>query len=134
MEELISDLIGSGNYVLHLSVHTFTPELHGRIRKTDVGLLFDPSRPREMEFCTRWRTLLEENSDLKIRLNYPYEGVMDGFSTYLRKQFTSGHYAGIEVEVNQKFPEEANPDTWKQIQEIIGQTLQETFEGWLQEE
>lgn len=130
VESLIADLITTGNYVLHLSVHTFTPELNGRIRNADVGLLYDPSRPYEENFCIVWKSLLEDRSDLNVRFNYPYEGVMDGFSTYLRKQFTSGHYAGIEIEVNQKFPQKEDQLEWKQVQKLVGQTLGEAYENW----
>lgn len=130
VESLISDLIRSGHYVLHLSVHTFTPKLNGNLRRADVGLLFDPTRPLEKRFCLHWKALLEEHSDLKIRLNYPYEGVMDGFSTYLRKQYTSEHYSGIELEVNQKFPEKAANGRWPGIQELLGETVRKAFEKW----
>lgn len=130
VEQEISNFIGTGGYLLHLGVHTFTPELNGTVRNTDIGLLYDPARPKEKEFCEIWKTLLEERSDLKIRFNYPYLGVMDGFSTYLRKQFSSAHYSGIEIEVNQKFPRGNDPDQWEHIQGVIGETLRETFDQW----
>jgi hypothetical protein len=36
-----------------------------------------------------------------VRRNYPYRGTADGFTTYLRRQFSARKYLGIELEVNQ---------------------------------
>ena len=90
--------------VLHLSIHTFTPELNNIKRKTDIGLLFDPSRKLESACCSHLReklTLLLPT--YQIDFNEPYAGVDDGFTTYLRAKFNDEEYAGIEIEVNQKY-------------------------------
>jgi len=103
VEKQISSLIRKGEKLLHFSVHTFTPNLNEEIRNADIGLLYDPSRSREKEFCINFKKeLKDQNPDLKIRSNYPYLGKADGFTTYLRKRF-SENYMGIELEVNQKF-------------------------------
>lgn len=103
VEKQISSLIGKGEKLLHFSVHTFTPNLNEEIRNTDIGLLYDPSRNGEKEFCINFkRNLKDQDPDLKIRFNYPYLGKADGFTTYLRKRFPE-NYMGIELEVNQKF-------------------------------
>ena len=103
VEKQISNLIGKGETVLHFSVHTFTPNLNEEIRNTDIGLLYDPARSAEKEFCINFkRNLKDQNPELKIRFNYPYMGKADGFTTYLRKIFPE-NYIGIELEVNQKF-------------------------------
>lgn len=130
IENQIADEIGSGKYILHLGIHTFTPELNRTARKTDIGLLFDPRHSGEKSFCDNWKLLMKENYDLKIRYNYPYRGVMDGFTTYLRKQFPSRHYTGIEIEVNQKFPLSVNTGRWEKIQEVLGETFYHTFIEW----
>jgi predicted N-formylglutamate amidohydrolase len=104
VEDQIRHFIGQGNRVLHVSVHTFTPVLEGEERQADVGLLFDPARAWEKWLCERWRVLLHQaNPDLVVRMNYPYLGVDDGLTTYLRTVFGPEAYAGIELEVNQKF-------------------------------
>ncbi len=91
-----------GAPVLHLSVHSFTPRLGGRSRGCDVGLLYDPSRPRERELCARWREALRELAPrLRVRRNHPYRGNADGFTTHLRRRFADPAYAGIEIEVSQ---------------------------------
>jgi len=103
VEQHIEKLINDGGVVLHLSIHSFTPELNGEQRNADVGLLYDPSRDTEKMFCKNLKSELKNtSSDLKIRYNYPYLGTADGFTTYLRKKFQH-NYSGIEIEVNQKF-------------------------------
>lgn len=106
IEEQIRLLIDRGEEVLHLSIHSFTPVLNGEIRNCDIGLLYDPSRLKEKQFCHKLKKEIQrENSKYHIRMNYPYLGKADGFTTYLRKSFGE-NYMGIEVEVNQKFVEE----------------------------
>lgn len=94
--------------VLHISVHSFTPELNGKLRKADIGLLYDPSRRGEKEFCRGLKEKLRANDPgLNVRYNYPYLGIADGLPTHLRKIFPKGYY-GIELEVNQKFTDREN--------------------------
>jgi predicted N-formylglutamate amidohydrolase len=103
VEKNISEIIAKGEQVLHLSVHSFTPVWKGESRNADMGLLYDPSKAREKDFCKNLKQqLLLQSPSLKIRYNYPYLGISDGFTTYLREKFPK-NYSGIEVEVNQKF-------------------------------
>jgi hypothetical protein len=39
---------------------------------------------------------------LRVRRNYPYLGTADGLVSFLRKEFSSELYIGIEIELNQK--------------------------------
>lgn len=103
IESKIAEFLESGEKVIHLSVHSFTPELNGEVRQTDVGLLYDPKRPEEKEFCRKLKKqLLQRDQELNVRFNYPYLGKSNGFTTYLRKKFPK-NYLGIEIEINQKF-------------------------------
>ncbi|GGW69451.1 putative N-formylglutamate amidohydrolase [Winogradskyella epiphytica] len=103
VENSIRDYIERGNTVLHLSIHSFTPQLNGNLRNCDFGLLYDSSRKPERQYCKDLKSrLLRYNPSLNVRFNYPYLGKADGFTTYLRKQFPT-QYLGIEIEVNQKF-------------------------------
>ena len=123
VEELIQDLVMVGHQVLHISVHSFTPVLDGEERQADIGLLYDPKREGERHFCRDWKEAFRElQPDLVVRFNYPYLGVADGFTTYLRRKFTARQYIGIELEVNQKFPMEGG-EKWKQLQRTIKQSL-----------
>ncbi|WP_179345477.1 N-formylglutamate amidohydrolase [Winogradskyella ursingii] len=103
VEHQIAKLIDTNNKVLHLSIHSFTPELNGEIRNCDIGLLYDSRKKAEQEFCKQLKTEINKhNLDLNVRFNYPYLGKSDGFTTFLRKQFPID-YLGIEIEINQKF-------------------------------
>lgn len=116
VEEAIAQRVTKDRSVVHVSVHSFTPVLNGVQRTADVGLLYDPLRARERAFCTAWQRLLRQRrSDLRVRRNYPYLGKSDGFTTYLRKQFPDRAYAGIELEVNQLWPQ-GPKQKWRQLQ------------------
>lgn len=116
--------------VLHIGVHSFTPEFNREMRRADIGLLYDPARASERAFCVRWQAALEERPDgLRVRRNYPYRGVADGLVTHLRQQFGAKRYVGIELEVNQSFP--LGPvRRWRQTQNLIVHSLAETVWGY----
>jgi predicted N-formylglutamate amidohydrolase len=96
--------------VIHLSVHTFTPVWNGAKRNVDIGLLFDPARKLELAFCESMANgLVRELSKLEIKFNEPYKGVDDGFTTYLRTKFSDDEYAGVEIEINQKYIADLSP-------------------------
>lgn len=99
----VQDYIQKGDFVLHLSIHSFTPELNSVKRNCDIGLLYDSTKKGEKELCKYFKDeILTSNSDLNVRFNYPYLGKADGFTTFLRKQFPE-RYIGVEIEINQKF-------------------------------
>jgi predicted N-formylglutamate amidohydrolase len=102
VEGLVAQAVSGGRRVIHISSHSFTPELDGKVRRADVGLLYDPRRPGEAEVCVRWRGALARlDPALRVRRNYPYAGKDDGLTSHLRKRFGPGDYLGIELEVNQ---------------------------------
>lgn len=122
VENNIKSYVEKGESVLHLSIHSFTPELNGAKRNCDIGLLYDSKKKQEREFCKRYKVaLLEQDSNLHVRFNYPYLGKADGFTTYLRKQFPT-NYLGIEIEINQKFASENVLDL--KITDAVYQTLE----------
>jgi len=105
--------------VLHLSCHSFTPTLAGVQRPADVGLLFDPARRPEAELCAAWRDELRASQPtLRVRRNYPYRGSADGLTTYLRARFDERSYAGIELEVNQKYPR-GDAQRWRALRRTL---------------
>lgn len=112
-----------GGRVLHLSVHSFTPELRGVVRRADIGLLYDPARPAEAEFCRRWQAAISRlDPDLRVRRNYPYRGVSDCLVTTLRRQFGAERYLGLEIEVNQKLPR-GEPGRWRRVRRVLLDSL-----------
>jgi len=89
---------------LHVSCHSFTPVWNGVERRVDVGILFDPSRRIEATLARSWQSKLAALlPGLRIRRNNPYRGVSDGTTSWLRKLHTPNQYAGIELELNQRF-------------------------------
>jgi predicted N-formylglutamate amidohydrolase len=103
VESAVMKHVRRGEQVLHLSVHTFTPVLHGEIRNADVGFLYDPSRKAEAAFCRSLQRVFGElDPGLRTRRNYPYRGTADSFTSHLRKRFPEESYLGIELEVNQQ--------------------------------
>jgi len=96
----IKTYINKGEDVLHLSLHSFTPILNGKIRNTDIGILYDPKKEVELFWVKKMKLKMESLANFKIRRNYPYLGTADGFTTYLRKKFPK-NYSGIEIELNQ---------------------------------
>jgi len=123
IERKIREYINQENTVLHLSIHTFTPLLNSVERNCDIGLLYDPKRVAEKQFCkTLKENILEQNQEFRIRYNYPYLGKADGFTTALRKLFPK-QYMGIELEVNQKWVSDNKMDST--IKNLILDSLKE---------
>ena len=103
VERLVRQSVSRGRRVIHISSHSFTPELYGHVRRADVGLLYDPGRHGEALLCARWKASLAEFApELQVRRNYPYAGKGDGLTSHLRLRFPPGAYVGIELEVNQR--------------------------------
>ena len=104
VESQLEEWLEAGFSVIHLSIHSFTPVLNGEVRNTEIGLLYDPKSQQEKVFCQQWQQKLTDHFKCRVRLNYPYRGTADGFTTYLRKIFNQKYprrYVGIEVEMNQ---------------------------------
>lgn len=118
-ETNIAQAIADGARVVHISCHSFTPELQGKPRHADVGLLYDPARSAETQLCRRWQTALKAYAAaLKTRMNYPYTGTADGFTVYLRQRFPPDRYLGIELEINQKHVR-ARTSHWRVVRHAI---------------
>ncbi|MBL7480871.1 N-formylglutamate amidohydrolase [Legionella bononiensis] len=99
---LIQKQINQKLQVWHFSIHSFTPVMNNQVRSTDIGLLYNPQRPSEKVLCEQLqKELLQLNPNIRVRRNYPYKGISDGFTTFLRKKFTDAEYVGIEIESNQ---------------------------------
>lgn len=102
VEQHVAEGLARGAQVVHISSHSFTPVLDGRVRNADAGFLYDPARAAERALCLRWIAALQARApQLKLRRNYPYAGRSDGFCAWLRRQYPSG-YVGVELEVNQR--------------------------------
>ena len=122
-ERLVRQAIADHGRVIHLSSHSFTPELDSKVRNADIGLLYDPARPGEVDLCERWTTALKACApDLAIRRNYPYAGKGDGLTAWFRRRLPPDAYVGIELEINQKHVFRAGPH-WTAFRNAILDSL-----------
>lgn len=122
-ESLVAQAVSNGNRMIHISSHSFTAELNGKVRSTDVGLLYDPRRYVEAELCARWRkSLTNLTPQFQVRSNYPYAGKADGLTSHLRRRFAPQHYIGIELEINQGIVL-AGGRRWKQLRQQLIDSL-----------
>jgi predicted N-formylglutamate amidohydrolase len=120
-EQLVERAVRAGAFVLHVSAHSFTPELDGKVRNCDVGFLYDPRRKAEVRFIDAWDAALRERApELVARRNYPYKGVSDSLVTHLRTRYADRSYAGVELEVNQKHVAGAR---WSALVALLAETL-----------
>ena len=123
VERLAGESVARGRRVIHISSHSFTPELNGKVRRADVGLLYHPGRRGEVELCARWNAALAAFApELRVRRNYPYAGKGDGLTSYLRRHFPPGVYVGIELEVNQKIVQAAGR-RWTALRGVLIDSL-----------
>jgi predicted N-formylglutamate amidohydrolase len=119
VETQVAQAVSAGRRVVHISCHSFTPELGGKVRSADLGLLYDPARAAEAGLCRRWQLALKVYaSALKTRLNYPYLGTADGFTVYLRRRFPADAYLGIELEINQKHVR-GSGEHWRMVRNSV---------------
>lgn len=98
--DAVGAALANAERVIHISCHSFTPELDGKTRTADIGLLYDPRHGGEMDLARRWQQALKASSDLRVRRNYPYTGHEDGMTRILRRRFGT-HVLGFELELNQ---------------------------------
>ena len=121
VETAVRSAIGKHGSVVHVAVHSFTPELDGEVRNADVAFLYDSKRRREGDLARRWGERLRAAvPGLRVRNNYPYRGDTDGLPTALRKQHGPEHYCGYELEVNQAL---LAGKRWRKVGEALAATL-----------
>ncbi len=122
-EHLVRQAIVDHGKVIHLSSHSFTPELNGKVRNADIGLLYDPARPYEVALCEQWKLALKAHApELSVRRNYPYEGKGDGLTSWFRQRLPPDTYMGIELEINQKHIVKAARH-WTALRKVIVKSL-----------
>lgn len=108
---------------IHISVHTFTPVFDEKERHFEIGLLYDPKKTLEKDVCQNWKSILGDiMPEFRIRMNQPYKGISDGFTSFLRKLIDDKLYLGIELEMSQKLFFDNN-GKWNQISLKVGESL-----------
>jgi len=125
VEAAVAAAVKRGRRVVHVAVHSFTPELDGEVRNAEIGFLYDSRRKREGQFCRRWAVALGTlDPSLRVRYNYPYSGAADGLTTWLRKRHPESRYIGIELELNQAL---VDAKGWRPFQERVAASLREAL-------
>jgi len=128
LDAAMAEAIATGDRVVHIASHSFTPELNGHVRTADVGMLYDPGRPGEVAFATAWLDALgRADPSLRLRRNYPYIGKSDGVCQIMRRRYPPERYVGIELEVNQRYVEAGGP-AWAKIRRTLVETLGESLQ------
>jgi predicted N-formylglutamate amidohydrolase len=123
VERLVTQAVSRGDRVIHVSSHSFTTELNGRVRGADIGLLYDPGRRGEVEMCARWKESVAASApELRVRRNYPYLGKGDGLTSHLRRRFAQTDYVGIELEINQDIVSTAGR-RWTELRRVLIDSL-----------
>lgn len=112
---------------LHLSVHSFTPEWEGQRRTTDIGLLYDPGRNGERRLAAAIGQQLRAAGPWTVHRNQPYRGRADGHTTALRRQLADGVYAGLEIEINQRW---VDTPGWPSLQAALAQALAQALKDY----
>ncbi|PHQ36820.1 N-formylglutamate amidohydrolase [Rhodopirellula bahusiensis] len=98
----ISEMLLQYPYVVHLSIRTFAARTaSGQWQRGDVGLLYDPGRADELDWCLDLSDeLYFAMPDLRVRRNHPGRGTNDSLTKAMRKHFYDVHYLGVEVVLN----------------------------------
>jgi predicted N-formylglutamate amidohydrolase len=119
VESRVARAVKSGRRVVHVSSHSFTPVLDGKVREADVGILYDPARRGEVKLAANWKAAFARCAPaLRVRRNYPYEGKADGLTAYLRHRYAARDYVGVELELNQAIVA-APPLSWRALRESV---------------
>jgi len=111
VETVVDRGIRKYGLLIHLSVHSFAtferPELvessdrAATAKRTDLGLLYDPSREYEVALCLDWYDeLFHSMPMLRVRRNYPRRGVSESLIRSLRKKYAPDCYVGVELQLN----------------------------------
>ena len=96
VDRLILRRLVRGVHPVLLAIHTFTPESNGRLRRFEVGILYEHHRVPAHRLG---RALRQEG--LSVRYNQPYSG-MEGMMYAVDRHGTHHRLPCLELEVNQK--------------------------------
>lgn len=125
VERAVAEAIARGHRVVHIAVHSFTPELDGEVRNADIGLLYDSRRKQEGAFSRGWAAALRGiDPALRVRFNYPYSGAADGLTTWMRRRHPQSRYIGVELEINQAI---VDTPRWRRFERDIAQSLRDSM-------
>lgn len=122
LRQRIATELERNSSVLHVSVHTFDPEIHPDLH---LSLLYSEGRVGESTLALNWlRTMQERLPELTIAGNqtfYPEHSrtILDT----LRKERSSAEYQGIELQVSNRFFLEGKPMRWEALKNGLFESL-----------
>jgi predicted N-formylglutamate amidohydrolase len=88
--------------VLHLSVHSFAPDINGGGQFAQIEIHIDAQRAFEKQISKKLINSFNEiPNPYRIQVNELHHKADDRFVAYLRTYFADEEYAGIEIYVNQ---------------------------------
>ncbi|TWU02052.1 N-formylglutamate amidohydrolase [Neorhodopirellula pilleata] len=102
VQQRIAELLQTWSYVVHLSVRTFDAKTTGGDwQRGDLGLLYDPARKDELDWCLDlFDELFASVRELKVRRNHPHRGTNDSLTKSMRAEFPPDRYLGVELTLN----------------------------------
>lgn len=129
VEQTIEAHLNNDHQVWHISVHSFTPVWDNHLRNADIGLLYDPKSLSEKPFARRLKHIIRtQDPQFRLRMNYPYKGITDGFTTALRKKHPATHYMGLEIEINQGLV--SDKQRFHALQEVFMRSFRELLQEY----
>jgi len=106
--------------VVHLSVHTFSPEFGLAPPATDIVVLSQGGRPNEVLLSGAWVAALRSAApDLAISENPPYPGGSGELLQLLRQEFDPAHYLALRLDVSQSFFLNGTPWRWDKLKKLL---------------
>ncbi len=105
--QAVDGVLQHGRACVHVSSHSFCPQLAPAQRDFDIGVLFDPAYPFEAGVAAQLLTELAATG-LTVRPNAPYAGTGPALVTSLRAARAAHRYAGIEIETSHALVRQPN--------------------------
>jgi len=125
LRQRIRSGLGVSPPVVHLSVHTFSPESDLAPPDTDIAVLYEAARPDETLLGGTWIAAMRAAApDLAISDNPP--GSSGELLQVLRREYNAGSYLGLRLEVCQSFFLNGSPWRWDKLKKMLLDTFDET--------
>jgi len=119
--EAIDDVLAQRPGAVLFSVHSFTPELNGRERRFDAGVLFDDYAVEAERLGTALTT-----TGLRVRYNQPYSG-LEGLIFSARTHGQRHEVRYLELEINNGLLRE--PSAIRRTAERVATALRSLLEA-----